>query len=988
MTSFGFSGQSSPVRELLRVWLEQPRLLLAVDVLIAFLLLGFPFVMGGRESWGHWLLISCACLLSGLWCLHRFREGGRLRLLWLEPLAIAGLVLVWFQVQPLPAGVLGQFSAEYRQLIPAWGDLSSGAVGGGSWGTISFLPVETQHALQMLAGYVLIAVVLAQRLSTREDCERILKLTAVSGVLMAVFAVLQLVFSNDRFFWFYQHPWTGTREVLKGAFTNRNHFAQFLSLSLGPLIWWALAGRPEEQASPAMNRRGLGPAQGNHSRMDTIVNPLLLLLLAGTAGVLLAVLLSLSRGGFVAAGTACCVMFAGLWRSGRVGSSLAFSMILVGGLAVAGIAAFGSQKVESRVNQLATLDADRIDESSARRAIWRADLNAWQKYPLLGTGVGSHRYVYPAYMEDYGDHSTFTFSHAESSWIHLVLETGLAGVALLAAGLALIGFRLLRGFLQRRDASRTAALAAAAAGLAGGLVHSAADFIWYVPAIVVTTLALAVAALRLSAGDEGESGLPVPRVAWLGMAAACLLMLIVVQPELQRRIAGERWWNRYLVALNEARRAAAASDVEAEDGGGEPTLIGDADEGAERGSTEAVEGFAEEAVTAAGEAAANYGDGNQQQQATERMAELRAQLAMLLRAWKERPTQPDVAVHLARRSLELFELQQQQSENPLPLVQIRDAVLSSNFESVEAMRAFLDRAFGKGIRLVVLADTMSREALQLCPLQTEAWRNLIGTGFLRDPQDGNHLRTIAQTLRLGRYDPATRFSVGQSLFLAGRTDEAVAQWNAAFHANRDIRRRICRALAPRFPVQTLLTNFNPRLEELEDVFEAYAGLQNAADLERLIGVVLEHTKDVAAADFSKQLKSSDQRNGGEDGGFAELEELEESVDSGSDEKLRRLPHFLMQTAAAAAALRLTEKQELLLRRAATLAPESEAPRRALGLLLMEQENYREAEFLFSECQDLNPGDTRLDDLRSECRRLQQAKNRRLRSVSDQRGDLK
>ena len=104
----------------------------------------------------------------------------------------------------------------------------------------------------------------------------------------------------------------------------------------------------------------------------------------------------------------------------------------------------------------------------------------------------------------------------------------------------------------------------------------------------------------------------------------------------------------------------------------------------------------------------------------------------------------------------------------------------------------------------------------------------------------------------------------------------------------------------------------------------------------------------------------------------------------SEAQLRQIPQLLLQAAAAAGRMQLTDQQELLLRRAATLAPESEAPRRALGLLLMERESFDEAERLFAACQDLNPGDTKLDDLRGECRRLQLVKQRRLRSVSERR----
>ena len=58
-----------------RPWLSElsarPRLLNLTDLLIGLLLLLLPFVMGGREAWGHWLLISLSFLLGTVWYLHR-----------------------------------------------------------------------------------------------------------------------------------------------------------------------------------------------------------------------------------------------------------------------------------------------------------------------------------------------------------------------------------------------------------------------------------------------------------------------------------------------------------------------------------------------------------------------------------------------------------------------------------------------------------------------------------------------------------------------------------------------------------------------------------------------------------------------------------------------------------------------------------------------------------------------------------------------------
>jgi len=971
-----------------RPWLSElsarPRLLNLTDLLIGLLLLLLPFVMGGREAWGHWLLISVSLLLGTVWHLHRVFEGGRLRLLALEPLLLAGLLLVWLQTCDLPADVLSRLSPGYQRLIPVWGELQSGAADPvQTWSKASFIPDETRHGFLVLLAYGIFGLVLAQRLRTERDCHLVLKAVGISGLLMSGFAILQLVTSNDCFFWFYRHPFTGTREVLKGAFTNRNHFAQFAALSIGPLLWWAIASLKPREGAEVLQRRGLGPARGNHSQFDNLVDPLLLLRLAGAAGVFAAIMLSLSRGGMIAAATASAVIFAGLCKAGRISAGLALSTAALAAVAFGGLAAFGGQTLETRVSDIASMNASALDPSNARRSIWKADLAALREFPILGTGIGSHRYTYPAYMEDLAEFMTFSFSHAESSWVHLGLEAGLAGVTLLAAGLLLILIRLVAAILRNSDAARTTAIAACLAGIVGGLLHAVADFIWYVPAIVITTIALAVAGLRLCDGFSSDAGIFIPRPAWLVLSTACCVMLVIVQPDLASRIAGEHWWHRYLQASFEAGRSGTSGQmseagdplpdldgIDRPEEGEYPSLAGGTDVLAEPPSDSVV--FDEPAVDLFGQPGqpdaeqtanspndesqdfAGYDEPQQgQQQTTEQqIASCRKRLALLLQAQRARPIQADICQNIARRSLELFDLQQQVSDNPMPLVQLRDACINARFQSQQEQREFLERACGDNLRLVLLADRMARRALQTCPLQIEPWKTLVLTSFIHDPADALHSRLMAQTIRLGKYSPTVRFFIGQSLALDGRADEALAQWNLVFHSTKAMRLQMLQLLVDRLPADALLVSFKPNLLELEEVYDVYSQKNRPADMERLM------------------LAIRDQSDGLEVAKGQTLEGHEQYVS------------VLMKANRIAWTLKQHAVSQALLRRAIACDTAAESPRRALGLLLMERQQYDDAEKLFEWCYEQTPGDLRLEELRRECRRLK-TQQRRLRTASSE-----
>lgn len=912
---------------------HRPALVWATDAILVALIIVFPFIMGGREAWGHRILITLSSALGFVWCLHRARTGGRWHLLSLEPLLIAGLLLVWFQTLSLTPSMLGKLSGEYERLLPSWAltqGTSDGEAAASGWSSASLYPVETRHAFLMLVSYGIIAIVVAQRLNSEEDCHQLLKLIGVSGLLMAGFAVIQLVTSNDRFFWFYRQPHTGTREVLKGAFTNRNHFAQFLSLSIGPLIWWMLIDRSPAESGDTSRRYSPASAHGNHSTFGRIVNPKMLLLVCATGGILLSIMLSLSRGGMISAGLACAVCLGGLWRSGRVKSSLAAAILALGVIAMGGLAVFGHDSVEERIGQLASGDADQIDRLNARRSIWKADLAVIKAFPIVGTGVGSHRFVYPLFMEDLSDFIGVSFSHAESSYIHLALETGLPGLGLLILALTFslgrIGWQMVRG----NNSAQVAALAAVLASLVGGTVHAAVDFIWYAPAIVVSTIMLGVAGLRLCSGFNAEQGIKMPRIGWFTLGAVCLLILCLTQPDLTRRVAGERLWYQYLIADFDA---AAQSDT---------VLSTDSDLDDLERAISSTPSMTSAPASAMSTDVAEYQNASVSENLNTRVRSLSDRIDLLMASLKANPNQAEANQQLASKCLDLFDLLQTQSENRLPLQQIRDVVLTSRFETTTEMYGFLKKAFGKTIRLTLLSDEYCRRSLRLCPLTDRSYETLISTSFLRDPADRHHDEMIDQTLLVGRNSPRTHHSVGLSLLMEGRQLEAMRQLATAFHSQAGMRLSICRELGKTNPVDVVLTQFNPSADELDEVLMAFLEYHRPSDIRKLTWMIAEKVRQ-------PEEKSGDPS----------------ATEAGRERHLE----LLMDAYRAAYDLRLHDRCEELLLLAIDCDPAAEPPRRALGLLLLELKNYEAAEQHFAWCYEQLPGDTKLEELRRECRRL-------------------
>lgn len=815
-------------------------LLAGVDFVIAALVFVLPFIMGGREAWGHWFLISGALLLGVLWAVYATVTGSRYFVSWLELSLLAGVGIVLYQLHPQTAETMAQYSGEYERLLPVWSQTQpEGAAS--FWSTLSFTPVETQHALWMFIAYAVVLTVLFQRVRSVGDCTRLIQWVAASGVLMTVFGMLQWNTSNDLFFWFYKQPFTDSTVHLKGAFTNRNHFAQFLSLSIGPLLWWLFRdvnrlmsgfsrGAPPlpAPASPRESRRGSSSGRkGERKKSSKTTNsnrtfalapgtadrflsvPVIVLVIC-IALVGVAVLMSLSRGGMIAIGAASIVALVGLWRGFNLGGAMAGIVLAGGVLFLSLLSLVDQEQVQTKVDQLISTDVEEVDSEGIRRAIWTADAKAVEQFPWFGTGVGSHRDVYTIYMEDYADFATFELTHAESSYVNLALETGLIGVGCLVVSLLWFLVRLLYGYLRSTsDAGRSLAVAVAASAAAATL-HAVTDFIWYVPGIVVVSLVLLVVGLKAVSRGFGTSdasrGLWFPRIGWAAAGGFCLLGLVQVQPELQARIAGEKHFYDSL-----RTELVVEYDGETHDDIDEEEAILMVMEPEERTPEEEAADVAE---TAAREKAA-------------RLKYHKKRIQHLSKSLNACPNQHRVQLAMAEQLVKLFELQQMQSDNPFPLNMVRDTALNGGFDSQQEVNEWLKRTCGDRVKLLALADQLARQSLADCPVQGHAYLSLLETGFVRRVRDNQPL--IDQALLVRGNDPRVSFIAGREALTKGDQEAAIRMWDSVFHSSRYFRLNILSLMATQAPAEFFIQQFHPDSEELKDVRDVYQTLGRERD---------------------------------------------------------------------------------------------------------------------------------------------------------------
>jgi len=689
-------------------------LLAVVDLAVAACIFLVPLLMGGRHPVGEWLLVAAAAAAAAAWTA---REALQADPAWrrtaLLPLAVLGVLLVAVQAAPLPQPILGLLGPGATELLPLWTPTGDAGPRLGTWSTVSLAPAETRAGLVIFAAYGLLALVSVQRIRTIDDVERLLRWCALAAAIMAGFGLIQFLAGNGRFFWFYEHPYSTTSDAVKGSFTNRNHFAQFLALGIGPLLWWL------QDAYQRARTRSQG-------------SPVPALLVLALAIVLFAGLLSLSRGGMVAMLLAVLVAGAVLAHRSSAKTKLIAGLAVAGlGIAVA-LGIFGYERVSRRLEDLSSASVERLDPARARRAIWTAVLKAIPHHLPLGSGVGSHRTVYPAYFEVPSCETEFT--HAENGYLQVALETGLFGLGLLAAGLGTVAFWCIAG-LRRAVSRRTAAcLGAIAAGLAANAAHAAVDFVWYVPGCTAIVAILAGGALRAyqlagrHAAANGVSGRQecarVPRPVMAAVAVAVTIGGVWMAANRTAPVLAEPDWHRFLL-LETARRW-------------QPWQ-----------SPEVAAAEAEPASAAVIEAQ-------------------RGRIACLERVALHQPDHGRAHLELARAYLGLFEMSQVTAENAMSLASLRDAAEASQFSSREALCEWLARAVGDPWVFLDGALRHTRAALALSPMEGEAYLFLAKLCFL-DRSGLSQAACVEQALRVRPFDAAVLYEAGVEACLAGDT---------------------------------------------------------------------------------------------------------------------------------------------------------------------------------------------------------------------------
>lgn len=469
------------------------RLDVGLEVSLIGLLIFGPLALGVVEPWSKTIVAAVTAAIAAGLLLRRVFVTPIEHVhwgwaFWLPALFVAYAI---FQTIPWPVGILKVMAphtvAMRQELLK---DLPH-SVSGLDHATISFYPAASLQTLTTVAVSTVVFLATMDLSSDARRIRRFLTVMAAIGGSVAAVALAQDLTSAGAIFWIFP---TGGPRANSGPFINHNHFSQYMNLAVGA----ALALLLLNLIPPSRGQRGKNGLLASARATEARWWPGLVVVIG-----LIAICLSFSRGGIVSACIALTISVAILASKRRLRGH-GWLIAGLAGLAFAGLLYAGYEGVHDRLATISESD----DPTSGRSQVYKDIAVAIQRFPIFGTGLGTHEFVYPMF-----DRSTnpSLAEYADSDWFQAAEELGIVGIAII------LGFlTLLHSHFISATRSGVAGLCVAAVGLGYGLiaiiVHSFTDFGQHLPGIAIWTAAICGLLISLGriarATRHDEVGIP------------------------------------------------------------------------------------------------------------------------------------------------------------------------------------------------------------------------------------------------------------------------------------------------------------------------------------------------------------------------------------------------------------------------------------------------------------------------------------------------
>ena len=441
------------------------RLEAAVECLVIALLAFMPLAFGVVHEWSEEVVVVLSGVIVVCFLLRVALAGGR-GLVWswsYIPIALFLLIVV-LQLFTFPRDFVSFLSSNTVALKTELLDDMPNADRVLESMTLSFYPHATAHDLRLVLAVAGVFVVVVNVFRRPDQIKRLLMAITIIGGVIAVITLGQNIFGNGKIYWFVPTRYGGGHS---GPFVNHSNFGQFMNLSIGAALALLCVKLHEAFAG-----RRFTPAGVVEFLTSKAAKSLWLLVIVMGLCVA-AVFISLTRGGMVSM-LAAIIFTTVLFTSRRSLRNHGWIMVVMALIAFTCILYVGFDAVYDRLATLRDMERAESGRVQILKDIWVM----WTKFPIFGTGLGTHRVVYPMF-----DRSTITAlaAHAENEYAQVAEETGILGLGLLIVFGIIIWLKFAKNIRDHHSSIRLAAYGLGF-GILAILVHSLSDFGQHLPA--------------------------------------------------------------------------------------------------------------------------------------------------------------------------------------------------------------------------------------------------------------------------------------------------------------------------------------------------------------------------------------------------------------------------------------------------------------------------------------------------------------------------
>ncbi len=473
-----------------------------MEAILLIILVATPWMFGGYDpKYVHFACIGISAILL-LWALRQIL-GWKLQL---HRCLVSVLLLLFFLVSSLgllsmPRSTLSWLSPEavrlYDLLLPAQREtpaieppLDELPYQPGT--TLSLYPGATQMVLLEYLAAMMLFLLARHALASPARLQRLAYALLINGCLLSIFALIQKVRSPGYSIYGFEVPGDPF-----GPFINRNHFASYVNFSvfLGMgLFLTSLKTRVGEYRRTISGQK-IPVSYSTGSFSDILQHPQAVWVLIPLAVCVTAILASLSRGGILAltVGMGLALL---VWRK-RQGTQNILALLAIPLVALGILLWYGATPTLERIEQEHTA-------TEGRFGIWQAGWEAFTRFPLLGTGLGTFGIVEPMFRPGSASQTMYHI-HAHNEYVEALVEGGIIRL-LLTLGLITLVLRAgWHGTLSKSSTIEPAMLLGAWAACITLAVQSFGEFGIHLPAVAATVAVTAGYLVALAARSKSSS---------------------------------------------------------------------------------------------------------------------------------------------------------------------------------------------------------------------------------------------------------------------------------------------------------------------------------------------------------------------------------------------------------------------------------------------------------------------------------------------------